>query len=193
MLHSRTASKRIVTDGRILGEIDQLRHTLKLAQQTEKWNPQVGENSVAALERQLADLAEKAADDSLEVTVQAIGEEFDDIARRHPPSSVQLDRWREQAKVFTDAKMYPMVEMPEWDHETMAPVLLKACLVTPEWSDEWWKGLSRGTRTQLWNLALSVQLAGADLPFFNAATATTNGGGDLSTSPVNGASPSPSS
>lgn len=187
-MHRRTASKRIVTDGRVLGEIDQLRHTLKLAQQTEKWNPQVGENSVGALERRLTELAEKAADDSLEVTVQALpGEEFDDIARRHPPSSEQLDRWREQARVF------PLAEMPEWNAATMGPDLLAACLVEPKWSEVWWKGLSKGIQNQLWNLALSVQVAGADLPFFNAATATTNGGGDLLTSPANGESLSPSS
>ncbi|HKY46710.1 MAG TPA: hypothetical protein VJQ79_01890 [Acidimicrobiia bacterium] len=181
-MHRRTASKRIVTDGRVLGELDQIRHTLKLAQQTEKYNPRVGEGSVAALERRLSELAEAAADGSLEVVVQAIpGEEFDDIARQHPPTLTQLDRWREQAKVF------PLAEMPEWDDRGMAPDLLKACLVEPEWSDEWWRGLSKGTQNQLWNLALSVQVAGADLPFFNAATGTTSGGGDLLTTPSNGA------
>jgi hypothetical protein len=183
-LHRRQASKRIVTDGRVLGEIDQVRQTLRLAQQTEKWNPQVGADSVGALERQLTELAERAADDSLEVTVQAIpGEEFDDIARKHPPTKEQLDRWREQAKVF------PMAEMPEWNAASMAPDLLAACLVEPAWSEEWWKGLSKGTQNQLWNLALSVQVAGADLPFFSAATGTTSGGGEPWTTPANGASP----
>jgi hypothetical protein len=187
-LHRRTASRRFVTDGRILGEIDQARQTLRNAQQAEKWNPQVGEGSVGALERRLVELAEAAADGSLEVTVQALpGEEFDDIARRHPPTSEQLDRYRIQAKTLGWA------EMPEWDDRSMAPDLLAACLVEPVWSEEWWKGLSRGTQNQIWNLALGVQVAGADLPFFNAATGTTNGGGELSTMPANGASPSQSS
>lgn len=165
-----------------------MRNTLRLALTTEKFNPQVGEGSVPALERQLAELAERAADESLEVIVEALpAEQFDDIARRHPPSTEQLDRYRIQAKTLGWA------EMPEWNDRTMAPELLAACMTAPDWSDDWWKELSRGTQIQLWNLALSVQLAGADLPFSNAATATTNGGGDLSTLPANGASPSQSS
>lgn len=185
-MHRRTASKVIVTDGRLLGEIDQTRNMLRQAKMAEQFNTRGLADEAPRLERQLVELSQQAAEEALTVTVQALpAEEFDDIARQHPPSSDQLQRWREQAKVF------PMAEMPEWNSQTMAPDLVKACLVEPEWSAAWWKGLSRGTQTQLWNLALSVQVAGADLPFFNAATATTGDGGEPSTMPANGASPSP--
>lgn len=188
MPHRRTASKQFVTDGRILGEIDQLRQTLRLAQQAEKYSSQGLSDESPRLEQRLVELSQQAADEALTVTVEALSaEEFDDIARRHPPSSEQLDRYRIQAKTLGWA------EMPEYNDRTMASDLLAACLVEPVWSEEWWRGLSRGTQNQIWNLALGVQVMGADLPFFNAATATTNGGGVPSTSPANGASPSQSS
>lgn len=190
----RQASKRIVTDGKLLGEIDQLRHTLRLAKDAERYNTQGLADESPRIEQKLHELAGKAAESALLVVVQALpAEEFDDIARRHPPSAAQLDKWREQAKVF------PLAEMPEWDDKGMAPDLLAACMVEeidfddgegPEpcqaWSAEWWKGLSKGTQNQLWNLAIGVQVQGADLPFYNAATDTTSGGGDQSTTAANG-------
>lgn len=172
----------------MLGEIDQLRRTLRMAKSTETYNTAGLADESPRLERQLVELAEQAAADALTVTVQALpADEFDDIARRHPPSADQLERWREQAKVF------PMAEMPEWNDRTMAPALLAACLVEPSWSEEWWQDLSRGTQNQLWNLALSVQVAGADLPFSNAAIGTTRDGGGQLTIAANGAFPSPNS
>lgn len=177
----RQASKRIVTDGRLLGEIDQLRHTLRLAKDAERYNSRGLADESPRIEQELHDLASKAAESALSVTVEALpAEEFDDIARRHPPTAAQLDKWREQAKVF------PLAEMPEWDDKGMAPALLAACLREPAWSDRWWGELSRGIQNQLWNLAISVQVAGADLPFYNAATDTTSGGGDQLTSAANG-------
>lgn len=177
----RQASKRIVTDGRLLGEIDQLRHTLRLAKDAERYNSQGLADESPRIEQELHELAAKAAESALLVTVEALpAEEFDDIARRHPPTPAQLDKWREQAKVF------PLAEMPEWDDRGMAPDLLKACLVEPKWSDKWWGELSRGIQNQLWNLAISVQVAGADLPFYNAGIDTTSGTGERLTSAANG-------
>ena len=188
MLHRRVESKQIITDGRVLGEIEQLRQTLRLAKLSEIANSQGLADESPRIERRMVELAEQAAENALTVTVRALtGDEFDDIARRHPPSEEQLNRYRIQAKAVGWA------QMPEYNDRTMAPELLKACMVEPDWSDEWWKDLSRGTQNQLWNFAHGVQVQGADLPFFNAATATTNGGGDRSSSAVNGASPSPNS
>lgn len=184
----RQASRQIVTDGHLLGEIDQLRRTLQLAKEAERFNSQGLADESLRLERELHDAAAKAAESALVVTVEALpAEEFDEIARRHPPTATQLDKWREQSRMF------PLAEMPEWDDRGMAPDLLAACLIEPKWSEAWWKDLSRGTQNQLWNLAISVQVAGADLPFFNAATGTTSGGGEQSTIAANGASLSHSS
>jgi hypothetical protein len=185
-LPRRTASRRFVLDGALLGEIDQLRDTLRLAKQAEKYASAGLADESPRLEQQLNELATKAAEEALLVVVEALpGEVFDDIARQHPPTAQQLDRWREQAKAF------PFAEMPEWDDKTMAPALLEACLVEPKWSERWWREQSKGTQNQLWNLAIGVQVQGADLPFYNAATGTTNGGGVPSTIAVNGDSPSP--
>lgn len=187
-MHRRIESTEIVTDGRVLGEIEQLRKTLQLAQRTEKFNSQGLVDETPRLERRLVELAQQAAEGAVTVTVKALlAEEFDDIARRHPPSVEQLDRYRIQAKAVGWA------EMPEYNDRTMAPDLLAACMVEPEWSLGWWRELSRGTQNQVWNFALRVQLGGADLPFYSAATASTNGGGDLLTMPANGASPPPKS
>lgn len=192
MLHRRTASKRIVIDGRILGEIDQVRETLRLAKIQEGINPQGLDGEVPRLERQLAELSAKAAEESLELVVGAIpAEEFDELLRQHPPTEAQLERYREQVKVA------PWSEMPEMNPQSMGPALLEASLIEPKWSRQeivdFWKGLSRGGQNQLWSFVLSVQVGGADLPFFNAATATTNGGGGSSTTSANEESPSRSS
>lgn len=196
-MHRRTASKTFITDGSILGEIDQVRHTLKLARQTEQYNPQVGENSVGGLERRLADLAEKAAESAVTFVVQAIpGEEFDDMVRRYPPTPQQFEQY--QVRLKAAPFLATILAPPEMDDEKMAPELLAASLVEPDWSKdevaEFWRGLSKGEQNELWNLAHGVQIAepGADLPFFNAATGMTSGGGDQLTLPANGASPSQS-
>ena len=173
-----------LVDGQLLSEIEQLRRTIRQAKAAEQYNTQGLADQAPRLERQLFELAEKAANEATNVVVQALpAAEFDDIVRRHPPSGEQMERWREQAKVFA------LTEMPEYNPETMAPELLAACLVEPEWSEDWWKNLSKGTQNLLWNLAHDVQLQRVDLPNSYAAIAMTSGGGEPSTMPANGASP----
>lgn len=192
MPHRRTASKRLVTDGRILGEIDQLRDTLRMAKIAERSNSQGLADEVPRLERQLEELALRAAEESILITVEALaGEVFDDLVRRHPPTAAQLDRYREQAKAT------PWIQMPEMDPQSMGPELLSACLIAPDWTagetEKFWRERSKGEQNQLWNLALSVQIDGADLPFSPAATGMIDGGGDRSIMPASEESPSPSS
>jgi hypothetical protein len=189
---SRTASRQLILDGDLLAEIDQVRDTLKLAKLSEQLNPQGLDAEAPRLKRRLLELSEKAASEAVRFTVRALpGEEFDDLCRRHPLSPEQLERFREHAKVV------PWAAMDEYNPVSMGPDLLVACLVEPDWPEEeireFWKALSKGEQNQLWNLALGVQVQGADVPFFDAATATTIGGGDRSTMPVNGASRSQSS
>lgn len=188
----RTASAHLVLDGALLAELDSVRRTLELAILSEKINPQGLAAEAPRLQRQLLELSERAAGEATRFTVRALpGEEFDDLARKHPPSAEQLEAWRQHAKVV------PWVEMEEYNPVSMGPDLLVACLIEPQWDEgqirDFWKGLSKGEQNQLWNLALRAQLKDADLPFFDAATAMTTGGGGLSTMPVNGASPSQSS
>ena len=189
-MHRRTASKRIVTDGRVLGEIDQLAETLKLAKLSDAIDPKGLTSKVPVLERQILELAEQAAAESTLFTVAALpAAEFDEIKRQHPPTGEMLERYQIQSKTV------PWVEMPEMDPATMGPDLLVACLVEPDWDEprirEYWAQLSKGQQTQLWNLAVGVQVEGSDLPFYAAATGTTGGGGEPSTTSVNGGSPSP--
>jgi predicted transcriptional regulator len=184
----RTASKRLVQDGALLSEIEETRHLLQLARRAEARNPQGLASEVPRLERQLSELAERAATEAALFVVEAIpADTFDDIKRQHPPTSQDLERWREQAKAN------PFAPMPEWNYRTMGPDLLEACLVEPGWSRaeiaEWWREASEGERNQIFNLAVNVQTEGSDLPFFDAATASTNGGGEPSNTPANEASP----
>lgn len=184
----RTASKRLVQDGALLSEIEETRHLLQLARRAEARNPQGLASEVPRLERQLSELAERAATEAALFVVEAIpADDFDEIVRRHPPTAQDLERWREQAKAN------PFAPMPEWNDRSMGPDLLEACLVEPKWSrselDEWWREASVGERNQIWNLAVGVQTQGADVPFFDAATATTDGGGEPSSSPASGESP----
>lgn len=188
----RTASKRLVQDGALLSEIEETRHLLQLARRSEVHNPQGLASEVPRLERKLSELAERAAAEAALFVVTAIpADDFDEVKRQHPPTSQDLERWREQARVN------PFAPMPEWNYRTMGPDLLEACLVEPDWSrtevEEWWREASEGERNQIFNLAVGVQTEGADVPFYEAATATTGAGGAPSTSPVNGGSPSPSS
>lgn len=183
----RTASKRLVQDGALLSEIEETRHLLHLARKAEARNPQGLASEVPRLERQLSELAERAATEAALFVCQAIpADDFDEIKRQHPPTPPDLERWREQAKVN------PFAPMPEWNYRTMGPDLLEACLVEPEWSraeiEEWWREASEGERNQIFNLAIELQVQGADVPFFDAATATTNGGGEPSSTPANEAS-----
>jgi hypothetical protein len=184
----RTASKRLVQDGALLSEIEETRHLLQMARRAEARNPQGLASEVPRLERQLSELAERAAAEAALFVVEAIpADDFDEITRKHPPSSQDLERWREQAKVN------PFAPMPEWNDRTMGPDLLEACLKSPEWSraeiDEWWREASVGERNQIFNMAVGVQTQGVDVPFSDAATATTNGGGEPSSSSVSEASP----
>lgn len=188
----RTASRRLVNDGRILTKIDETRQLLELAKLAEKADPKGLDSDLPRLEQQLLDLAERAADEAVLFVVRALpAEEFDEIKRRHPPSEEQLERYKTQARVV------PWVEMPEVNPSTCGPELLAACLVEPDWPAEeiadYWKGLSKGQQNQLWNLAYNVQLEDSTLPFYGAATGTTDGGGEPSTTPANRASPSQSS
>lgn len=188
---ARKASKRLIwtEEGeRLLDEIEETRQTLQLARQAERVSPQGLNADAPRLERRLNELAERAAHEAVLFVVRELpGDDFDDLVRQHPPTARQLDRWREQAKVN------PFTPMPEWDDSTMGPELLIACLEEPDWDPERirleWKQAGRGRRNQLWNLAIGVQGAGADVPFFNAATATTNGGGEPSNSPASEESP----
>jgi hypothetical protein len=188
----RTASRRLLQDGELLSEIEATRHTLQLARIAEKTNPQGLASEVPRLERSLEEMTERAAREAVLFVCQTIpADDFDDIARRHPPTPEELERWREQAKVN------PFASMPEFNVASMGPDLLEACLVEPDWGSErigeWWRDASKGERNQLWNLALSVQVEGADVPFSAAAIGTTDDGGEPSSSPASGESPSPSS
>lgn len=188
---ARRKSKRLVwsEEGeRLLDEIEETRHTLELAKRAERFNPKGLATEVEPLERQLNELAERAANEAVLFVVQELpGDDFDDIVRNHPPTDRQLERWREQAKVN------PFAAMPEWNDSAMGPDLLVACLVEPDWDEarirEEWTKAGKGRRGQLWNLAIDVQGAGADLPFSAAATDTTNGGGSPSSSPAKEESP----
>lgn len=190
LLHRRTASKRLVTDGRLLGEIEQLQETLQLAKQAERFNSRGLSDESPRIERQLIELAEKAAESTILFVVKGLpAEEFDNLTRKHPPSVLQLERFREVVK----AK--PWADMDEWNPETLGLDLLAACLVEPKWSSDeletFWRSLTRGSQNELYDLAIKAQLSGVDFPFSNAAIATTNGGGEQSTSAVSGDSPSP--
>lgn len=192
MSDRRTASRRLLQDGGLLTEIEETRHLLNLARRAEKISPGGLDSDAPRLERKLNELAEKAAAEAVLFVCQTIpADDFDDIARRHPPSDNQLARWREQAKVN------PFTPMPEINDATAGPDLLASSLVEPNWPEErireWWANASKGERNQLWNLAFGVQTEGADIPFSTAATDTTIDGGELSSTPPNEESPSANS
>jgi len=127
----RTASKRLVNDGELLGQIDAARETLRLAKLAEESNPGGLASEVPKLQQEILDLSERAANEAVLFTVRALtGEAFDEIKRQHPPSEEQLERYKQQAQVI------PWAEMPEMNPDTMAPDLLVACLIEPDWSPE---------------------------------------------------------
>lgn len=175
----RTAKWRWYSDGELISEIEETRRLLQLAQRAEQFNPKGLTSEVPRLERRLNELTERAASEAVLFVVQALpGDDYEDIKRRHPPTDVDLERWREQAKVN------PFALMPEFHWQTMAPELLAACLVEPEWSEEkvrqWWKEASAGDRRMLWNVAIGVQVDSVDVPFSDAAIDTTGDGGEPS-------------
>lgn len=184
----RTASQAFVLDGGLLGKIDQLQRTLGLAERAEKISPGGLDSPVPKLQRELDELIQRASEEAVVFTVTALpGLAFDEIKRNHPPTKEQLERYREQAKTS------PWVEMPEFDPATMGPELLVACLTEPKIPEsellELWAALSKGEQNQLWNLALGVQVEGANLPFSKAAIGMTAGGGEQSTTPAREESP----
>lgn len=184
----RTASQALVLDGELLGQIDQLRATLRSAQVAERISPAGLDSMVPKLERQIDELIQQAGDEAVVFTVKAIpGVEFDAIKREHPPTEEQMTTYRELAKST------PWAVMPEMDPSSMGADLLAACLVEPDMSEadirSMWNELSKGEQNQLWNLALGVQVDGASIPLSRAATGTTDNGGELSTTAPNGGSP----
>jgi hypothetical protein len=183
----RTAILPLVLDGELLGRIDQVREMLRLAQMAERVSPQGLDGEAPRLERELNELIRQAAEEATTFKVKALpGADFDVIKLQHPPSSEQMDQFREVVKVS------PWATLPEMDPTSMGPDLLVACLIEPELDEagirDLWSQLSKGEQNQLWNLALSVQVDGANLPLSRAATGTTDGGGELSTMSANGAS-----
>jgi hypothetical protein len=188
----RSASEALVFDGELLGQIEQTQRTLRAAQAAERVNPGGLDAAAPRIQRDLDELLQRAADEAEIYMVIALpGEKFDDIKRQHPPSEEQMASYREQVKTV------PWTVPPEMNPATMGADLLVACLVEPKMSEDeirdMWRQLSKGEQNQLWNLALGVQVEGASLPLSRAATATTGAGGEPSTTPPSGESPSPSS
>jgi hypothetical protein len=183
----RTASLPLVLDGELMSRIDQTRELLRLAQLAERVNPTGLDGEAPRLERQLNELIAEAAESATTFVVRALpGEDFDTIKLQHPPTAEMMEQYREQAKLS------PFATLPEMNPTTMGPDLLVACLVEPDWEEDvvrgLWAELSKGEQNQLWNLALGVQVSGANLPLSRAATDTTGGGGELSTMSANGES-----
>lgn len=175
----RSASLPLVLDGELLGKIEQTRQTLRAAQAAEKVSPGGLDSPAPRLERELNELIAQAAEEAVMFVVVALpGVRFDEIKREHPPTAEQLERYRELAKTV------PWADMPEFDPASMGPDLLVACLVEPKMKEdeirEFWDELSKGEQNQLWNLALGVQVEGANLPFSKAAIGQTADGGEPS-------------
>ena len=175
----RTASQAFVLDGGLLGKIDQLKRTVGLAERAERISPGGLDSPLPKLQRELDELIQRASEEAVVFTVKALpGAEFDDIKREHGPNAEQLERYREQVKGS------PWVDMPEFDPASMGPDLLVACLTEPEMTEaeirELWSALSKGEQNQLWNLALGVQVEGANLPLSKAAIGMTDDGGEQS-------------
>ena len=200
LARARRAEKklRINLDGTTTGRLDQLRDRIRSAKRQDQLNGAGLDAQAPALERELAALELEEDRNAVELVFRALpGERFDALVARFPPTERQWQRYREQAQAS------PLFAAPpEFDADSMAPILVAASIVSYDgeevsWSDEdgltLWAGLSEGARADLLEAAWAVNQQRSARPTSGTGTDTTPSSGPGSTTPPEGGSPSLSS
>lgn len=173
----RQASVRIVFDDELRQAVDSARAAFN-AQKREEAKPGQGLGSKLPELEEAIQAAEKAADDAaVEFVFQAVGRKvLADLVAACPPTSGQLDRWKESVRAA------PLVARgaPEFDYEKFAPLLIEAALVEPRpkkgeikalWeSDDGW---SDAIWVELWNTAWKVNQEATTRPTFGIGSEQT--------------------
>jgi len=155
----RQASVKVVLDDTIREQLDQARSALTRGRRDDA-KPDKGLSSELAQLKKAVEEAETAADKAaVHFAFKALPRHrVAEMVAECPPTSTQLDRWKESQKAT------PLVARPapEWDYEKFAPLLIGASMVDPESSasevlEMWEKGdWSDAIWTQLWNVAWKV-------------------------------------
>jgi len=188
----RTVSRPLVMDGELLGEIDQVRAMRDQARLAERAQPQGLGSPAEKLGAQLNELVERAANEAVTFVAKTVDADWlDELKRNHPPSSAQMERYKERAAA---APMF--ARPPVINPDTAGPELLAQAMVDPAMNVDQAARLwvtSRGQRNELWSLVWDIQEEGSELPFSSAGTGMTGGGAGESNTPATRESPSPSS
>ena len=180
---------RLLLDGTLSSQVDEVRRQLKLAKAADIADPQGLASRAAPLEVKLNELQIEAEEASTAFTFQALGRaRFEEVKRLHPPTEDQWERYRERVKAAW------WVTAPEFHELTFAPALIAACCVEPAMTIEdaqaLWDELSDGEAAALYTAALAVNEEVTNRPFSGTDTDTTPNTGPDSTTPQSGESPS---
>lgn len=188
---------RILLDGTLGGQLDDLEEQLRRTQRAEARNPQGLATKVPGIRDRIAELEEEADAATVTITLRAMpGVKFDELKLAHPPTPEQWAEYKERAAA---APMFTVP--PEVDALGMAPHLIALSIAavdgepvefSPADGEELWATLHDGARGDLLAAAWEVNGQTSSRPFSKPGTDTTTSSGAGSTTHVNTESPSPS-
>jgi hypothetical protein len=189
---------RVLLDGTISAQIDDVTQRLKDAKKAEQRNDPGLRSKVPALEAELADLETKAESEAVTFTVRSMpGGDYDALELRFPPTESQ---W---AKFKSVAEVSPMFATPpRVDADAMAPALVAACLAEVDgepigWSEseakQLWDRLHEGARSDLLEAVYQVNNRRTGRPLYESDSAATPSSPDESPTPPDTESPTASS
>lgn len=194
----RTREVRVNLDGELLGRIDDLSDLISAARRRDMLAGGGLTAEAPALEVERAQAEQTAAETTTVFSLKAVpGQIFDDLKRRYPPTEDQWKAYREEA-----AASPIFARAPEFDYDQVIPRLIGLSVTAVDgtevaWSEDdglaLWNGLSDGARADLGNGAWQVNNKSSIRPTSGTGTDTTPNSGPESTTPADGASPTPSS
>jgi hypothetical protein len=189
---------RVLFDGSIVAQIDDVTQRLKEAKKAEQRNDPGLRSKVPTIEAELADLEDQAESEAVTFTVQSMpGGDYDALELRFPPTQAQWDRYRQVAEVSPAFAIPPRV-----DADAMAPALVAACLAELDgepisWSEDdcqkLWDQLHEGARSDLLEAVYQVNNRRTGRPLSESGFDGTLSSPDESPTPPDTESPTASS
>lgn len=198
----RTKTVRVNFDGELMGQIDDLQDALARAINEDALAGEGLGDKAPPLARQITQLTLEADETATVFLMQTIiGEDFDDLRRRCPPTEEQWMRYKRavEAAPMTASLTLPT---PEFDFDELLPRLIGLSVVEVDgeavnWGEkeglELWAGLYDGARADLGDAAWKLNNKSSTRPTSGIGTDTMPISDPESTTRPNGASPSPSS
>jgi hypothetical protein len=194
---------RILLDGALQAEIDELRQRIKQVQREEAGTQPGLRSRVPALREEMDKLEARAEEAAVLFKLTAIpGKTFDRLRYENPPTEEDWQRYRQTQDANTSLAVLGRIGAPEFHFDGFMAKLIGLSMAevdgeTAEWSEadgvELWGTLHDGARAALADAAWEVNGQRSSRPLSENATGTTSNSDSESTTAASGESPTPSS